>query len=246
MPPRQGSLHQRRCGVPWGHHRCGGPDQTRSWRPWSRVTVSEVANGNRGANCRKAAGGSARVSGDNEGVSEARRGYQRSAGGLAGAIVMSLLLISAIWALRQISGGEAADPAPTIDYTQSLTEARRNASFEVLAPEVVPPGWRATTARWEVEGDREVWHLGFVIDGDTDYVGLDQRTEPEKDALRATTPADQPKATVSVGGVTWKTFTTSDEDESALVLPQDGVTTIVSGTASETVLRGFAESLSPE
>jgi hypothetical protein len=179
-------------------------------------------------------------------MSEARRGYQRSAGGLAGAIVVSLLLIGAIWALRQISGGEAPDPAATIDYTETLTQARRNASFEVLAPEVVPPGWRATTARWVVEGDRELWHLGFVIDGGTDYVGLDQRTEPEKDALRVTTPADQPKATVSVAGVTWKTFTTSDEDESALVVTGDGVTTIVSGTASETVLRGFAETLSPD
>ena len=179
-------------------------------------------------------------------MSEARRGYQRSAGGLAGAIVVSLLLMAVIWALRSISGGEAADPAPTIDYTQALTEARRNASFEVLAPQVVPPGWRATTARWVVEGDRETWHLGFVIDGGSDYVGLDQRTEPEKDALRVTTPADQPQATVSVGGVRWKTFTSSDSNESALVLPRDGVTTIVSGTVDETVLRGFAESLAPE
>ena len=186
------------------------------------------------------------MSGENEWVSDARRGYQRSAGGLVGAVLVTLLLISAIWALRQISGGQAADPAPTIDYTQALTEARQNASFEVLAPEVVPPGWRATTARWVIEGERETWHLGFVIDGGSDYVGLDQRTEPEKDALRVTTPADQPQATVSIGGVTWKTFASSDEDESALVLPQDGVTTIVSGTASETVLRGFAGSLAPE
>ena len=45
--------------------------------------------------------------------------------------------------------------------------------------------------------------------------------------------------------VSSKTFTTIDGDEHALVLTRDGVTTIVSGTAGETVLRDFAATLSP-
>ncbi len=184
---------------------------------------------------------------DNGGMSQTRSGYTRSVSGLAGAIVMSLLLIASIWALSRFQHRDPADPAPPVDYLAPLAAARGVAPFDVLAPAEVPAGWQATSTRWVGEGEQMSWHLGFLTAPSAgEYVGLDQGTAAPQDIVAATTSADQPNGSVKVGGVAWSSLVSSDGNESALVLRGDGVTTVVSGTASESVLQTFAGSLSAD
>jgi hypothetical protein len=177
-------------------------------------------------------------------VSDTRSGYRQSVGGLAGAVVMSLILIGAIWLLSRFQHHDAVNPAPTVDFSASLAQARDEAPFKVLAPDPVPPGWRATSARWDAAGPVRTWHLGLLTSGaHPDYVGLDQSNDVPQEFIAATTTADEPTGSVSIGGVAWRTLSSSDGGETALVLQRPGVTSIVSGTASESVLEGYAESL---
>jgi hypothetical protein len=179
-------------------------------------------------------------------VSETRSGQRRSAGGLVGAVIMSLVLIAAIWLLSRFQHHDTADPAPTVDYSAALKQARAEAPFAVLAPHPLPVGWRATSARWDGTGPTMTWHLGLLTatGADAQYVGLDQSNDVPREFIAATTTADEPGPPVEIGGVAWKMLSSADGQETALVLERPGVTTLVSGTAGTSVLEGYAESLS--
>jgi hypothetical protein len=176
-------------------------------------------------------------------VSEPRTGYQRSAPGLVGAILICLALIGVVWALAKFqgAGGEKIDPTPTVDYSAELADARQQAPFEVLAPEPPPKSWRATSVDFEVDGPIRTWQLGFLTP-DEDFVGLTQSNASSDDVVEGATRADQPGAPVTVGGEQWQTLTSS-EDETALVFAGDDVTVVVTGTVDEAALVAFAESL---
>jgi hypothetical protein len=179
-------------------------------------------------------------------VSQAGSGYRRSAGGLVGAIVVCLALIAVMWLLTRFqgAGSEDADPAPTVEYADSLEQAREQADFDVLAPRPEPPGWRATSVEWEQAGPVQAWRLGFVTPSE-DFVGVEQSNAASSAVVEAATPADRPGAPVSIAGETWQTLTT-DGGETAFVLAGDDVTTVVTGTASREDLVAFVESLSAD
>jgi hypothetical protein len=179
-------------------------------------------------------------------VSESRSGYRQSVSGLVGAVVMSLLLIAAIGLLSRLQKHDPVSPTPTVNFSSPLAQARAEAPFKVLAPHPVPPGWRATSARWEGTGPAVSWHLGLLTanGSDAEYVGLDQSNDVPQEFIAATTTADEPGPRVTIGKVVWKTLTSADGHETALVQEQPKVTTVVSGTASEAVLEGFVASLS--
>jgi hypothetical protein len=183
---------------------------------------------------------------DNGGVSDSRSGYRQSVSGLVGALVMSLLLVAAIWLLSRFQHHDPANPAPTVSFSAQLAQARSEAPFKVLAPHPVPPGWRATSARWDGAGPAVSWHLGLLTakGSDAQYVGLDQSNDIPRDFIAATTTADEPGPRVVIGGMVWKTLTSADGHETALVQERPKVTTIVSGTASKAVLEGYVASLS--
>jgi hypothetical protein len=184
--------------------------------------------------------------------SEARGGetgrpgrYQRTMGGLVGSIVAALGLILAIWGLTWFQHRDPPNPAPTVDYQSQLAQARSAAPFAVLAPEHVPQGWRATSVSWDGSAPEYAWHLGFLTsggDGSDDYVGLEQGNADPSQFVATATPADQPGPPVTIDGVRWQTLSSS-AGETALVLPGDGVTTVVTGTAPLDQLIAFAETL---
>jgi Protein of unknown function (DUF4245) len=194
----------------------------------------------------RASGGARWRERDNGPVSDTRSGYRQSVGGLVGAVAMSLLLIGAVWLLSRFQQHDPINPAPTVDFKGPLAEARAAAPFPVLAPHPVPPGWRATSARWDGSGPVKTWHLGLLTARgvDAQYVGLDQSNDVPGEFLAATTRADEPHGNVRIEGAAWRVLTSSDGHETALVLQRPAVTTIVSGTASESVLDGYAQSLS--
>lgn len=175
-------------------------------------------------------------------VTGQRRGDQRSIGGIVGALIAVIGLIAAVWALSWFQHRAVPNPARTVDYRPALAVARAQSPFRVLAPEPAPRGMRATSVSWDGGGAQKSWQLGFVTDGG-DFVGLYEGNGPAADFIDASTPAGTPGPPVSIGGVAWITLTDAGRGETALVRTNSGVTTVVTGTATQAALVSFARAL---
>lgn len=176
-------------------------------------------------------------------MSEQRPGrYQRSFGGLVGALVVLVGVIGAFVVLRELNRSEPADPVRAVEYRQPARLAQDVAEFDVLAPRRLPDGWIATSVRFE-DRSPQSWHLGFLTE-ERRYVGLEQAQRPASGMVEefvdenATAGED-----VSIDGSPWQSYT--HERDRALVRydKRREVTTLVVGTAPEDQLVGFVQSL---
>ncbi len=124
---------------------------------------------------------------------------------------------------------DAAPDVPRVDYRVELLTARRAAAYPVVAPEGLAQEWKATSVRFR--GDQgDTWHLGFHAP-DGEYVQVRQSTQKPKAFIdEATQGAHATKATQEVAGRNWTRYTGGRYD--ALVLKEDGATTVVAGTGS--------------
>jgi len=66
-------------------------------------------------------------------------------------------------------------PETRVDLADAVTGAKATATFDVIAPPVLPDGWIATSARFTPDA----WHLG-VLTADDKYIGLEQTTTSVK------------------------------------------------------------------
>ncbi|CCK27725.1 secreted protein [Streptomyces davaonensis JCM 4913] len=124
---------------------------------------------------------------------------------------------------------DAAPEVPRVDYRVELLTARRAAAYPIVAPEGLAREWKATSVRFRGdEGD--AWHLGFHAP-DGEYVQIEQSTQKPKAFIdEATQGARATKATQEIAGRNWTRWTGGRYD--ALVLKEDGATTVVAGTGS--------------
>ena len=173
-------------------------------------------------------------------MSTTRSAYPRGLRSLVGAMVATVVMVLAIWLVTRPRSDDVTQPAPAIDYSAQLKTARSQAPFDVLAPEALPEGWRATSARWRGSQPAVTWHLGVLTDDDA-YVGLEQSNANASAFLKASTRADDPRGPVQVDGATWQSY--AGGSESALVRVEQDVTTVVTGTAPRADLLTFARSL---
>ncbi|MEW2496953.1 DUF4245 domain-containing protein [Streptomyces nodosus] len=130
-----------------------------------------------------------------------------------------------------------------VDYRVELLTARRAASYPLAAPEGLPDTWKATSVRFQ--GDPfQTWHLGFQ-DPTGQYVAIEQSTQRASAFIdEASQGARETKATQTIDGRTWQRYTGGRYD--ALVLKDEGSTTVVAGTASFAQLTKMAEALKTE
>jgi Protein of unknown function (DUF4245) len=170
------------------------------------------------------------------------RSYQRSAPALIGALLAVLALIVVVWGLSQFQRSTLPNPAPAVDYHTAFAAARKAAPFRVLAPERLPPGWRATSVNWDDLRPVLSWHLGLLT-AQGQYVGVEQGTGPSSSFVRAKTPATQPVAVVRLRSQRWRVLQSPDGTEHALVSREKGATTVVTGTAPLAQLESFTSSL---
>jgi hypothetical protein len=159
-------------------------------------------------------------------VSQQTARYQRSFGGMLGAMLVLVVLVLAYVGVRALSDRPAAT-VQTVDYQRVVPDARKAADFTLLAPPRLPAGWRATTVSFEPAPGSH-WHLGVLTD-EGRYVGLEQADASVRSmvsdhvdgAARRGTPVD-------VDGRSWATYTDSGGDL-ALVRRAGRTTTLVVG-----------------
>ena len=155
--------------------------------------------------------------------------YQRSTGGLIGALLVLLVLALGYVGVGALTGTDPGTPVRTVDYTRVEPAARRSADFDLVAPPSLPDGWRATTVRF-VDTPPQHWHLGVLTDKGR-YVGLEQGREGVPSMVRRyVDERAQRGRRVQVAGEPWTSYTDAGDDL-ALVRREGGTTTLVVGNA---------------
>lgn len=161
-----------------------------------------------------------------------------------------LVLVGVIIAF---SLADQPDPiGPDIDYADAVAQAREQArelgSYDVLAPSPLPAGWQVTSARTVAQdGGAVAWHLGLVTKSG-DYAAVEQTDGERAGFVEGFTGAARPAGTVEISGVTssrWRRLADGDPEERALVRGEDGVTTVVAGSAPWEDLEQLASLLRP-
>jgi hypothetical protein len=153
--------------------------------------------------------------------------YQRSAGGLVGAMVVLFVVVVGWVVLRSLVSEDPVREVRSVDYSQELAAARQSPDLDVVAPSSLPQGWRATTVRY-VPGATPEWHLGVLTDRER-YVGLEQSTASVTDLVETyVDEAATRRGPVEVAGRRWTSYTDATGDL-ALVRREGRTTTLVVG-----------------
>ncbi|MDB1086920.1 DUF4245 domain-containing protein [Streptomyces sp. ACA25] len=159
-------------------------------------------------------------------------------------MLLSLAVVSAVaFGLYFYLPHDASqDPVKPVEYQVEANLAARAAPYGLLAPEGLPPEWRATSVRYQPQGEHgATWRLGFM-DPENEYAALaqaDGAPGPFVDAL--THGAEDTGETLRIDGREWTRYEGAKYD--ALVLAEPEVTTLVLGTAPVDRLEQLAAAL---
>jgi hypothetical protein len=159
-------------------------------------------------------------------VSEQAGRYQRSAGGMVGAVAVLVALVLGYVGVRSLISSPLDDER-TVDYARVVPDVRKAATLSILAPASLPKGWRATSVRF-TDDPPQRWHLGVLTDQNR-YVGLEQAAQPVSAMVREYVDSAASRGEpVRVGSRTWATYSDPGGDL-ALVRRAGQTTTLVVG-----------------
>ncbi|MBO2463803.1 DUF4245 domain-containing protein [Actinomadura sp. LCR2-06] len=158
-----------------------------------------------------------------------------------------LLLVLAIFVITPRDNKEVLQ---TVDYSAQLWALRSDAPYTAYAPEGLPPHWRPTSSRLsglDTGGKQPVaWHLGFVTPKG-EYAAFELSNEKAGQFVPRMATSSKPVGEQQVGGAAWTKYHRNDKKANTLArtLP-DGVSLVVTGTASYEELAVLAGSLKPQ
>jgi hypothetical protein len=172
--------------------------------------------------------------------------YQRSASGLVGALLVTLLVIGAFVAFRALNRDELETSPESVDYLEQAGLAQE-AGLEVVYPRDLPQGWRATNVQ-VAPGERPVWAVSLLTDAQR-YVGIRQEDDQLDDLLETYVDEEvEARSDVLVEGSVaqkWQVFEDDGGDLAYAAELGDDVV-IVYGSAGEEDLQLVLERLTTE
>lgn len=154
---------------------------------------------------------------------------------------LGLILLAAGVVYLFVPHDDTVPEPKRVDYRVELLTARRAAPYPVAAPEALSDGWTATSVRYTA--DHAHWHLGFA-DPDGGYAAVEQSTRKPSEFVESATQGASKAGTERVAGQDWDRYEGDRYD--ALVLKEQGVTTVVTGSAGMEDLTVLAEALRTE
>ncbi len=182
-------------------------------------------------------------------MSESRPGatrYQRTSGGLVGAMIVTVLFVVAFVGFRGFVRDNDSTPVRKVDYQTWVKAGRSDGKLAVYVPSPLPKGWEATSASYET-GTQPAWHLGLLTAG-RKYVGVEESRDSAQDLVDEHVDPDATRGKdVRIDGVTWQTWRDAGGDY-AVVRGLDGPdgtpeSLLVVGSAPESQVRALAGSL---
>lgn len=162
-------------------------------------------------------------------------------------LVISMAVVGAFVAfLFLIVLRPTPDPVKTVEVAGSAQQAQATGAFEVLVPQGLPPGWRATSARFTpgVDPGTGTWFNGYLNPDDA-FVAVVQQDFDVEDFVIEQTDQGMPEGTVTIDGVNWQQYASAESGELSLVNVSPEVTTVVTGTVGYDQLEDFAGRLRP-
>jgi hypothetical protein len=165
---------------------------------------------------------------------------RKTAGDMVRSLAVVLVLVAVIVAFNVAQ--QPDQMVQRVDYPAALSLARSQASYDVLAPDPVPAGWRVSSARTERAGGGVAWHVGFVTSSE-EYAALEQTDGARRTFVDRFAGGARPDGQVDVGGVRWHRLAGGSPEERALVRDSGGVTTVLAGSASWDDLERLASAL---
>ena len=167
--------------------------------------------------------------------------YQRSFGGMIGAMIVSLALITGFVIFRAINrDNQTVRPEP-VDWQGSVRYIQQSGG-SVLYPAAQPEGWTATSADYR-PGSRPLWDIGFLT-ADDEFVGLHEEDASVEDLIDELVDEDAVEGDPMElsDGTQWRSFTDAGGDY-ALAREEQGESIVVFGTADPQVVDDFALTL---
>ena len=161
-----------------------------------------------------------------------------SMGDIARSVAVLGAIVLTLFALGRFLTITPDEPVRTVDYRAAVESSRTVADFELLAPESLPKGWRATSVRFEPSS----WHLGVLTDED-DYVGLEQVEDDTERAVERFAPDSKSFGDTVISGATWSLHM-GPRDDLTYVRREADMTIVVTGTATRVVMERYISSLS--
>jgi hypothetical protein len=143
-------------------------------------------------------------------------------------------------------------PVKEVDWKPVLAKAREEAPFEVLAPENLPNGWRATRVNWVPQGKpylngeaspRNLWQIGFLTPDDA-FIDLNQGDVRPQEMVDQQSRDGTADGSSVVGGKTWQRLISSDGRTRSLVLSNPNSTVVVTADLPYEALEAYASTLS--
>jgi Protein of unknown function (DUF4245) len=156
------------------------------------------------------------------------------------ALSMAVLLIPVFLLLVGYRVFFAGDAPIAVNAGDTFATARHSAHFPVLEPQDLPPGWISIAAKYEPVADGSVLRVSYVTPRRTG-VQLIESDRPVDKLLPDELGADaQPGDLVQIAGRQWRQYPVAKGGGRALVLAEDGRTTILTGTAEDKDMGTFA------
>jgi cytochrome c-type biogenesis protein CcmH/NrfF len=178
-----------------------------------------------------------------------RRSKQTFANMLRSLVPLVLIILAVVWwtAFRQSAD---VQPVKTVDPSTTVQLAANRAGYPLLVPTDLPRGYRPTSVRTDAgnagKGDPVTLEIGYVTPKDqfAEFVVSD---DPRADAVTGLLADATPAGSLQIGGDTWTRATRLHERDEETVLSRtvDGVTVVVSGSASDAELETVAGSVQP-
>jgi hypothetical protein len=174
------------------------------------------------------------------GVRAPRRGLYQTVGDMVRSLAV-ILGIVAVLVLIVPRPNEIAQPP--VNVAEVAAGAEGSLSFRPAVPGGLPDGWSPRTATvQDGTDDVPMWLVQYRTPRG-DYAGLRQAANatPAWENRQVTDGREQ--GTVRVAGHDWVVRSRADRGITSWVLRQDGITTVITGTANEAELTTLAESL---
>lgn len=158
-------------------------------------------------------------------------------------LTVIILLVVGLMALRQ----NPEDPVRTVQTQSSTQLAAARADYPLLVPQDLPEDWRATSITTDAgaavdEGDPVTLQIGWLTPGE-EFAGYTVSDDPRAAALTDVLGGATDEGSADIGGRTWTRLTTSREETAYRLDAGDGVTAVVTGSASDEELATLAGAL---
>ena len=167
---------------------------------------------------------------------------RKTVGDLVRSLAVVLGLVAVLVIFNVVQQPDNSDQA--LDYPAVLGSNEAQAPYAILGPQPLPDGWRVPSARARPDGAAVTWHLGMVTAREA-YVGVEQSDGLAEDFVAQFADGAERVGWVTVEGQEWQRLAGGDPEPRALLRVENGVVTMVVGTAPWADLRTVAGSLQP-